>query len=54
MRQLSLKIVVKPLPAYINNFDVKDYGIMGCSILGDGNISIILDAGNLYEAAQSL
>ncbi len=48
------KIVVKPLPAYINNFDVKDYGIMGCSILGDGNISIILDAGNLYEAAQSL
>ncbi len=47
------KIVVKPLPAYINNFDVKDYGIMGCSILGDGNISIILDAGNLYEAAQS-
>lgn len=48
------KIVVKPLPAYINNFDVKDYGIMGCSILGDGNISIILDAGNLYAAAQSL
>ena len=48
------KIVVKPLPAYINNFDVKDYGIMGCSILGDGNISIILDAGNLYAAAQSV
>ena len=48
------KIVVKPLPSYINNFDVKDYGIMGCSILGDGNISIILDAGNLYAAAQSL
>lgn len=48
------QIVVKPLPAYINNFDVKNYGIMGCSILGDGNISIILDAGNLYAAAQSI
>lgn len=46
------QIVVKPLPPYINNFDVKNYGIMGCSILGDGNISIILDAGNLYTAAQ--
>ena len=47
------QIVVKPLPSYINNFNVKNYGIMGCSILGDGNISIILDAGNLYTAAQS-
>jgi len=48
------QIVVKPLPAYVNNFDIKNYGITGCSILGDGNISIILDAGGLYAAARSV
>ncbi len=48
------QIVVKPLPAYVNNFDIKNYGITGCSILGDGNISIILDAGGLYAAARNL
>lgn len=47
------QIVVKPLPAYVNNFDIKNYGITGCSILGDGNISIILDAGDLYKATRS-
>lgn len=45
------QIVVKPLPAYVNNFDIKNYGITGCSILSDGNISIILDVRNLYMAA---
>ena len=45
------QIVIKPLPPYLNSFDIKDWGIMGCSILGDGNISIILDAANLYAAA---
>ncbi len=46
------QIVVKPLPSYVNNMDIKNYGIAGCSILGDGNISIILDAGSLYAAAH--
>ena len=46
------QIVVKPLPAYVNSFDIKNYGITGCSILGDGNISIILDAGGLFAAAR--
>ncbi len=45
------QIVVKPLPSYVNNFDIKNYGIAGCSILGDGSISIILDVRNLYNAA---
>ena len=48
------QIVVKPFPAYVNNFDIKNYGITGCSILGDGNISIILDAGGLYAAARGV
>ena len=46
------QIVVKPFPAYVNNFDIKNYGITGCSILGDGSISIILDAKGLYTAAH--
>ncbi len=41
------QVVVKPLPGYINSFNVKSYGITGCTILGDGNISIILDILNL-------
>lgn len=46
------QVVIKPLPNYINNFNVKDRGIVGCTILGDGNISVILDVSNLYSAAQ--
>ena len=46
------QIVVKPLPSYVNSFNVKSYGITGCSILGDGSISIILDMANLYNAAH--
>ena len=45
------QVVVKPLPTYVNNFDIKNRGIIGCSILGDGSISVILDAGNLSNAA---
>ncbi len=43
------QIVVKPLPPYVNSFNVKDYGISGCSILGDGSISLILDMANVYN-----
>lgn len=45
------QVVVKPLPAFLNYFDLKDYGISGCTILGDGNISIILDIQSLHMAA---
>ena len=47
------QVVVKPLPAYLNHFNIKSHGIAGCTILGDGNISIILDVANFYTAAQS-
>lgn len=43
------QVVVKPLPAYLSNFNIKDSGISGCTILGDGNISIILDIISLYN-----
>ncbi|MBS5150575.1 MAG: chemotaxis protein CheW, partial [Butyricicoccus pullicaecorum] len=47
------QVVVKPLPSYLNNFNIKNSGITGCTIMGDGNISIILDVGNLYTAAHN-
>ena len=46
------QVVVKPLPTFLSNFNIKDYGISGCTILGDGNISIILDVQNLYGATH--
>lgn len=44
------QVVVKPLPGFINDFGVKNSGISGCTILGDGTISIILDVANIYNA----
>ena len=44
------QVVVKPLPSYLNSFSIKRSGIAGCTILGDGNISIILDVANLYHS----
>jgi two-component system chemotaxis sensor kinase CheA len=37
------QVVVKPLPNYLSWYDVKATGIAGCTILGDGSISLILD-----------
>ncbi len=47
-------VVVKPLPPYLNNFNIKKHGISGCTIMGDGTISIILDVGNIYTTAQEI
>lgn len=46
------QVVVKPLPSYLNHFNIKSRGIGGCTILGDGNISIILDVTNLYTSSR--
>ena len=43
------QVVVKSLPAFLNEFNVKNIGIAGCAILGDGTISMILEVANLFE-----
>ncbi|MGI6280344.1 MAG: chemotaxis protein CheW [Acutalibacteraceae bacterium] len=43
------QVVVKSLPLYLNKYNVKETGITGCAILGDGSISLILDILNLYN-----
>lgn len=42
------QIVVKSLPRYIRNLK-KIKGLAGCTLLGDGNISLILDIGGLIN-----
>lgn len=44
------QVVVKPLPVILNRYDLKEAGISGCSILGDGSINLILDTGHLIES----
>ena len=39
---------------YFNSYNIKRYGINGCTLLGDGSISIILDVANLYASTQEL
>jgi len=45
------QVVVKQLPTYVNSYNIKQYGINGCTLLGDGSISIILDVAGIYSAA---
>lgn len=46
------QVVVKPLPSYLNNYNIKNSGIAGCTIMGNGNISLILDIPNLYAISN--
>ena len=47
------QVVVKPLPNYVTDFGIRDYGVAGCTILGDGSISIILEVSSIYAMARS-
>lgn len=41
------QVVVKPFSALLNRYNIKQNGMAGCTILGDGSITIILDIGNI-------
>lgn len=43
------QVVVKPLPAFIKQCAANLRGIGGCTILGDGSISLIIDANSLLS-----
>ena len=43
------QVVVKPFPQFLSKYDIKGYGLSGCTILGDGNISLIMDANSLLH-----
>ena len=40
------QVVVKALPEYVRRFS-KSKGLAGCTLLGDGSISLILDIAGL-------
>ncbi|MCI8423656.1 MAG: chemotaxis protein CheA [Lawsonibacter sp.] len=48
------QVVVKQLPSYVNSYNIKSYGINGCTLRSDGSISIILDVASLYSAARGI
>lgn len=43
------QVVVKPFPSYFHKYKIKNRGLDGCTILGDGNISLILDISKLLQ-----
>lgn len=43
------QVVVKPFSSLLNKYNVKQQGMAGCSILGDGSITIILDINNIIS-----
>ncbi len=43
------QVVVKPFPNFIGKYELKKLGLSGCTILGDGSISLILDANSMLN-----
>ena len=43
------QVVVKPFPTFFNKYNLKDAGLSGCSILGDGSICLILDVSSMIN-----
>lgn len=46
------QVVVKPFPTFFNKYDLKGCGLSGCTILGDGSISLILDIRGLLNSER--
>ena len=47
------QVVVKTFPKFFDRYNVKDLGFSGCTIMGDGSISLILDINSLLGAYRS-
>ena len=45
----KFQVVVKPLPAFLSRYGIKRSGISGCTIMGNGNISLILNVQDIIE-----
>lgn len=44
------QVVVKPFSPLLNNYNIKQCGMSGCTVLGDGSITIILDVHNIIQS----
>jgi two-component system chemotaxis sensor kinase CheA len=45
----DMQIVVKPFPAYLSKFGLKESGFSGTSVLGDGSIILTLDVNEILK-----
>lgn len=45
----KFQIVVKPIPSYLNRYKLKSAGISGCTIMGNGEIGLIVDVQELLS-----
>ena len=45
----KFQVVVKPLPHYFSRFNIKKSGISGCTIMGNGNISLIINVQEMVD-----
>ncbi len=43
------QVVVKPFPNFFNQYEPKEHGLSGCSVLGDGSVTLIVDTNNLIN-----
>lgn len=43
------QVVVKPFPHFLSKYNLKEHGLSGCTILGNGNISLILDVRSILN-----
>ncbi|MDO5562475.1 MAG: ATP-binding protein, partial [Synergistaceae bacterium] len=48
------RVVIKPLPRLLSRLRLGQHGIAGCTILGDGSISLIVDAEAMLAIAQGV
>ena len=48
---LDQQVVVKPFPAVLSDMKLKEAGMSGCSVLGDGSITIILDVQEIMNSS---
>ncbi|MCH4239427.1 MAG: chemotaxis protein CheA [Oscillospiraceae bacterium] len=46
------QVVVKPFPPFFNKYNLKNSGLSGCTILGNGSISLILDIRSLLSSER--
>lgn len=42
-------VVVKPFPKYLSQYNIKAEGLSGCTVMGDGTISLIIDVNSLIN-----
>ncbi len=46
------QVVVKPFPHFLSKYNLKEHGLSGCTILGNGNISLILDVPSILNSNE--